>query len=55
MPYGHMSNAPLEAQLAEAQRLMQESANNQRRAELEETRAAHAATSAKLDELTNTN
>lgn len=55
MSYGRMTHATIEEQLTEAQRLMQESADNQRRAELEETRAAHAVTSAKLDELTTAN
>ena len=51
--YGYMSAKTIPEQVAESQRLMQESAANQRSAELETTQAAHAVTSAKLDELTN--
>jgi hypothetical protein len=49
-----MTHATIKEQLAEAQRLMQESADNQRHAELEEALAAHAVTLAKLETLTAT-
>lgn len=49
--YGRMTHATIAEQIEEAQRLMQESAQNQRRAELDATEAAHAELSAKLDEL----
>jgi hypothetical protein len=51
MSYGRMTHATIDEQIAEAQRLMQESAANQRSAELEETHAAHAVTTSKLKEL----